>query len=52
MNWYLFAGYSVIMGLILGYIGFLDGKIRKLRHEMEILQNELDGTTPAPESTS
>jgi|GEM_PF-6903864 len=52
MNWYLFAAYSMIMGLILGYVGFLHGKIRKLRHEMELIQNELDNQPQSPDTSS
>ncbi len=41
MNWYLFAGYSFTMTLILGYVVVLHGKLRRLGREMESIREEL-----------
>jgi hypothetical protein len=41
MNIYLFAGYSVILALVLGYVGFLHGKLRRLGRDLDELQERL-----------
>jgi CcmD family protein len=41
MNTYLFAGYSLILILIFGYVAFLHGKLHKLGRELDELRDRL-----------